>query len=1107
MKKINNILIYLFNITFTIIFTFITFYAIFEHRNIKKFSTFFVIIATLITCVGIYFIFKTINNAKFKNIKLIKKIIFIIMISIQLIFGFKCRIVSSWDSGVTMDVSSRIADGRYDGDSTTYFSMYNNNIPFVTLLTIIFKFVHLFFGANSKYMGVVIVINILLIDIGVYLVQKIVQEIYGEKNSLFALLFMFFLSPLYCYAPIIYTDTFTFLFPPLIMYIYILSNKENISFKRKTLYSVLIGIITFIGMRLKITVLFILIAIFITEFLRIKFEKRELKNYLFRYLIIFITIIILFIGKNLYYSKFINYKLDNNKKFPYTHWIMMGLGGEYGAYLDEDVNFTKSFENEELKKAANIEVIKNRLNDKLRNNFNFFIKKINFVWGDGTYYSNYKLVRGSYEKNIFHEFVTKDGKYYKYYSIVVQSIHFAMLIFITMSSFFAIFKKDDINLICRIAVFGLLLFFILWEARSRYILNYLGIFVIIFISSLKYLNDWIIGENKMIKKKITLEKIKDIYSKVKAKFNKILDKLNNKFQKLYSFFFEKKAGKILLYSLGIILISIYIILYFFKEPIVDEEVRPQSINNLIPWEIKEGENFLLEIFKRPFNLNITEVGQYRPRYLAFFTQCLEENIFLKLVRAIPAYGNRAPFYPIAMICVVLALVYFIKTVWNKSTTSFAFFISSFIPLFQNFQVTTYWRARSAKIFTLAVCIFLIGYCIRHLEEEFKLNKWYKTLLAIPFFMLMTLDEQVLALVMMLVLGLIIVSIIDKKVKNLCVTLSLSSIIYLTYHLFWGKALFLHFTGSLAKHGHTIEGAVTTLNLNVIKDALIILLEQVISKIVFLIPILFLVFWILFFCKIEKSKNKDAIKKNILAIGLLLIPIVILMMLISAHNDIYTVECLWKSVYILVPGVLLFLSFIYVIANSKTRIENLKPFILIGAMIPSFVYNINHIDEYYINYLSEQGGFITVATDMEITRDDILIDTVPEREMQYSNDSVIASLNTFFTDSDISKAKIIDGNIDSDNYISDYFSCYLITQKNRKLKINANIENYECYNSVSIYINKLEIANVPIYNSDVYLDLDVKTERYRAGKVTLIFHKKNVDYKDYNNVKIKEMYMY
>jgi len=48
-----------------------------------------------------------------------------------------------------------------------------------------------------------------------------------------------------------------------------------------------------------------------------------------------------------------------------------------------------------------------------------------------------------------------------------------------------------------------------------------------------------------------------------------------------------------------------------------------------------------------------------------------------------------------------------------------------------------------------------------------------------------------------------------------------------------------------------------------------------------------------------------------------------MMLISAHNDIYTVECLWKSVYILVPGVLLFLSFINKFENSMERLENLK----------------------------------------------------------------------------------------------------------------------------------------------------------------------------------------
>ncbi len=1108
MKKINDVILNIFNIIFGIVFAFVSFYAIYKHINITTIPTFLVFIITLIVCLLIFCLFKFINKRTFKRIKLIKGIIFSFIIIIQLIFGFKCRIISSWDSGKVMDVSTRIANGVYDGDSTEYFSMYRNNIPFVTLLTNIFKFIHLFFGENSKYMGVAIVINIILIDIGIYLVQKLVQKVYGENKSLFSLIFMAFLTPLYCYTPIIYTDTFTLLFPVLILYVHVLSLEENISLKRKILYSVLIGIITFFGMRLKLTVLFMLIAILIVDLFRMKFEKKELKEKLIKYGVIFSTFIILFAIKCFYYSKFIDYKLDDSKKFPYTHWVMMGLSGKYGAYLEDDVNYTRSFDSEELKKEANINIIKERLNEKIENdNLDFFIKKINFVWGDGTYYSSHKLVKGVYEKNIFHEFVTEKGKYYSYYLIFVQTIHFSMLLFITLSAFITVFKKDDINLMCRVAMFGLLLFFIIWEARSRYILNYIGIFVIAMIGTLNSLEIWLDEEKNMLKKKEYSEKIKKIYIKIKDKVNKIIDKANDKFAKIYKLFFEKKIGKVVFYSLGFILISIYLILYFFKEPIVDEEVKPTSINNLIPWEIKDGENFLIEIFKRPFNLNITEVGQYRPRYLAFFVQCLEENIFLRLVRTIPAYGNRAPFYPIAMILVVLSIVYFIRIVWKKSNTSFAFFIASFIPLFQNFQVTTYWRARSAKIFALAACIFLIGYCLKHLEENFEFKKWYKTLISIPFFILMTLDEQVLALVIILALGLILISIIDKKVKNMCVAMSMSSIIYATYHLWWGKAIFLHFTGSLAKHGHTIEGALTTLNLEIVKDAFMILFSQVISKIVFLIPILFLICWLAFFLKIEKSKNKEAIKENILSIGLLLIPIIILMMLISAHKDIYIVECLWKSVYILVPGVLLFLSLIYVLAKSKTRIENIKPFILIGAMIPSFIYNINHIDEYYINYLDEQGGFITMATDMEITKDEILISSVPEREMQYSNDSVIASLNTFFTSSEINGAKIIDGNIDSQNYISDKFSCYLITQKNRKLRIKANIEEYERYNSVSVYINKLEIVNLPIDDGNIELDLDVKTERYRAGKVTLIFHKKNVDYTDANNVKIEEMYMY
>lgn len=493
MKKINDIILNIFNVFFAIAFTFITCYVISNNAKIKADLIVPTIVTVFSVCLCILLTFKFVNSYKLKKIKTIKICIFCVIIFIQLIFGFKCKIVSSWDSGVIMDVSSRIANNTYNGDSTEYFSMYNNNIPIVILLTNIFKFVHLFFGANSNYMAVAIVINIVLIDIGIYLTQKVVEKVYGENNSLFALIFMAVIAPLYCYTPIIYTDTFTVLFPVLILYLYILSTGENITLKRKVIFSILIGLVTFVGMRLKITVVFILIAILVLDIFRLKFTKKEIKEKSIRYGVIFATIIILFMIKTIIYSCFINNKLDDSKKFPFTHWIMMGLSQDCGVYSEDDVNYTKSFETEKLKKESNIKVIKERLKEK---NVKFYLNKINFVWGDGTYFSSNKLVQGSYEKNFFHEFVTSQGKYYKYYHIFVQTIHFSMLILITISSFIAIFKEDEVNLICRISIFGLLLFFILWEARSRYIFNYIFILVIAMISTLNSLKEWIKNKKK-----------------------------------------------------------------------------------------------------------------------------------------------------------------------------------------------------------------------------------------------------------------------------------------------------------------------------------------------------------------------------------------------------------------------------------------------------------------------------------------------------------------------------------------------------------------------------------------------------------------------------------
>ena len=128
------------------------------------------------------------------------------------------------------------------------------------------------------------------------------------------------------------------------------------------------------------------------------------------------------------------------------------------------------------------------------------------------------------------------------------------------------------------------------------------------------------------------------------------------------FFYKIENNKIInkiLFGIGIFIIILYFSFYMIKQPIVDEEVRPEVTNNLIPWEVKKSESFLKAMVERPFDLKITEYGQYRPRYLAFLVQFLDENLFLKITRTFKTFGNRQPFYILAMFLTVFSIYYFL----------------------------------------------------------------------------------------------------------------------------------------------------------------------------------------------------------------------------------------------------------------------------------------------------------------------------------------------------------------------------------------------------------------------------------------------------------------
>ena len=116
----------------------------------------------------------------------------------------------------------------------------------------------------KQYINVGITVNILAIDLSILMVVLVVKEILGKEKAFFTLFFITLMPIIYLSVPIFYTDTLSMPFTIMILYLYLKLKKQQ-NTRNKIIYSILIGIITVLGMNIKVTVGIIYIAILIYE--------------------------------------------------------------------------------------------------------------------------------------------------------------------------------------------------------------------------------------------------------------------------------------------------------------------------------------------------------------------------------------------------------------------------------------------------------------------------------------------------------------------------------------------------------------------------------------------------------------------------------------------------------------------------------------------------------------------------------------------------------------------------------------------------------------------------------------------------------------------------
>jgi hypothetical protein len=186
--------------------------------------------------------------------------------------------------------------------------------------------------------------------------------------------------------------------------------------------------------------------------------------------------------------------------FPAEHYMMMGMHKYedlpiYGPYNDNDFNFTVEIlrtSGSVRAREENIRMIRERLRDFGFFGYMEFLEgKLRWITGDGTFFWGFEGYGGtdglstlefegmSEAHSFFRNLLYPSGGGYEHYTHMAQGIWLFNLMWMFL---FAFCKKDCQNAginICILAAAGSLLFILLFEGRSRYLINHLPYFCVI----------------------------------------------------------------------------------------------------------------------------------------------------------------------------------------------------------------------------------------------------------------------------------------------------------------------------------------------------------------------------------------------------------------------------------------------------------------------------------------------------------------------------------------------------------------------------------------------------------------------------------------------------
>lgn len=409
-----------------------------------------------------------------------------VLFVLQLVFVSCLSTVIGWDCNNLITPALAEEIGSYN----TYFSQYPHNL----FLLLVFKglgFIFKQLGVANFWLAFSI-FNTIMVDVAILFVTKTAALIHSKKSAYITLFVSILFLGFTPYLIVPYTDTLSmpFIIGGFYFFCRIYTDLERND--KKLMPYICFPIFLLIGFFIKPTTAILLIAIaIITVCYHFREHLRLLK--LTGYfagcgLFLFLG----FQGFHSFVDTMDMFDLNRNLSVPMTHYLMMGTniletetGYSYGGFNMDDIGITMSETNPEDAKKANLTEYKKRMKEfGVIGYLDFLNKKArqvtsegDFYWGDEGSFADWSEVG----KNILTQFVYPSGAYYRIYTYMLQGIWILVFLGVAVSPFFQKKeKRSELYTIARCAVLGSLLFILIFEGRSRYLINYLPFYVLLF---------------------------------------------------------------------------------------------------------------------------------------------------------------------------------------------------------------------------------------------------------------------------------------------------------------------------------------------------------------------------------------------------------------------------------------------------------------------------------------------------------------------------------------------------------------------------------------------------------------------------------------------------